>query len=316
MNSYVIICLFHSVPAVNSTFIFVSLLRSVEQIWLLAGGHHPRRHSFLITVQSSEESYRHGGWTAESRWGALFKQRSTILPNLMETPSPAHPSAAHVFTWGYLLLNVRHSAARRARWKWVGGENGTQNGKIRPLIVSEKQISFTWLLAQLTVVLEWESRFCGSKRKPANSENEEVNVIMEAMVCRILKVFNHDEKWLIFELTTHTWVCHIKQHEMCLKGFIWVSVDSLPAHRPTRSPVTLPLVQMFRPPLLLWQTLSNRAKLKLIQQKGFMALCVGPTIWLWLWLTVHYLLVVAKKILFNFLQSLIVVFQITSRGLG
>ncbi len=120
------------------------------------GGHPPPRHSFLITVQSGEESYRHGGWTAESRWGALFKQRSTILPNLMETPFPAHPSAAHVFTWGYLLLNVRHRAAWRARWKWVGEENWTQNGKIRPLNVGEKQISFTWLLAQLTAVLEWE----------------------------------------------------------------------------------------------------------------------------------------------------------------
>lgn len=105
----------------------------------------------------------------------------------------------------------------------------------------------------------------------------------------------------ISELTAYTWVCHIKQHEMCTNVFIWVAEDSLAAHRPTRPPLTLPLVQMFRPPLLLWQTFSNRVKLQLVQQKGFMALCVGPTIWLWLWSTVHHLLVAAKKFPFHFL---------------
>lgn len=119
------------------SFIFVSLLDSMEQIRLSAGGHPPWRHSFLITVQSSEKSYSHWGWTAaESCWGALFKQRRAVLPNLMETPSPAQPSAAHIFTWGYLLLKVRDRAAPRAGCKWVRG--GHKNGKIRPLNEDEE----------------------------------------------------------------------------------------------------------------------------------------------------------------------------------
>uniref|UniRef100_A0A3Q3K0N4 DUF4939 domain-containing protein n=1 Tax=Monopterus albus TaxID=43700 RepID=A0A3Q3K0N4_MONAL len=35
-----------------------------------------------------------------------------VLPNLMETPSPAQASAVPVFTWSYLLLNVMHKASQ------------------------------------------------------------------------------------------------------------------------------------------------------------------------------------------------------------
>lgn len=132
MNSYVIIHPFHSVPTVNSMLlIHLCVLAWLYGADLVISGGSPALEA-LITVQSSEKSYSHWGWTAaESRWGALFKQRRAVLPNLMETPSPAPPSAAHVFTWGYLLLKVRDRAASRAGWKWVRG--GHKNGKIRPL---------------------------------------------------------------------------------------------------------------------------------------------------------------------------------------
>ncbi len=132
------------------SFIFVSLLRSMEQIWLLAGGHPHQRHSFLITVQSGEEFYMHWGWTAAvSRWGALFKQHCTVLPNLMEIPSGPNP-------WQLMYLHrvIFSSVSGTGQHIWLVGSGskekmGLLNMKIWPKNVGKGQISFTQLLAQL-----------------------------------------------------------------------------------------------------------------------------------------------------------------------
>ena len=65
---------------------------------------------------------------------------------------------------------------------------GFKNGKIGPLSVSEEQISFTWLLVQLTDVFEGEKPVLWVQEKAANSANDGVYIITKAMVY-ILKVF-------------------------------------------------------------------------------------------------------------------------------
>lgn len=199
MNSSVIICPFHSVPAVNSTLlIHLCVLAQIYEADLVIGGGSPASEALL-------SHYGQAWWgilralvelPQNSCWGALFKQSRAVLPNLMGTPSPG-PTLGSSCVYMGVICSSMSAIGQHTGLGGSGSEKkmGLKIGNIRPLNVGEEQISFIWLLAQLTDVLvqltdvlEWEW-FCGPKRKPANIENEGVNIIMKAMVCRISKDF-------------------------------------------------------------------------------------------------------------------------------
>lgn len=108
----------------------------------------------------------------------------------METPSPAQPSAAHVFTWGSLLLNVRHRATRWAGWNWLREENGSQKWENLTSECGgrEKLIYFAVSSVNWCVRMR-KAGFVGPTESQQTVKMKGVNIIMKAIFCRIVNSF-------------------------------------------------------------------------------------------------------------------------------
>ena len=137
INSYVI-CLFHSVPAADCTLkIHLCFLAMICEADLVVSRRSPASRDTSSSLHSSLVRYHIlRSNCIESFRGGLFKQCCAVLPNSIETPSCAQPSAGHIFKWGYLIFNVMYRVECRSK-KQVREENLTKtNGRVGLLDVN------------------------------------------------------------------------------------------------------------------------------------------------------------------------------------